>query len=872
MPSPHLLFTTIVIMRIRHILFALIMTVPAAMHLHADGYKVNFPADATISTARSLQTVILSSPTDGTQSVAVNQQDDLLLYHDCTNRAFCAVAGEPVIASFGWTGNWMHGYVYLDRDNDGGFSYQLGQNSSIPGGSDVMAFSNYDNYNSEGASTGNGNVGVNPPGFIIPDLPAGLYRMRYKVDWNSIDPGGNDANGAVHQQLITTNGGAITDVLVYIHPKTSGLTVVSEHGTVTGYNGKPADGISLKPGKDLGLVITPEQGWHVESVTVTSGYSLDVDNVTLASPQMTASKLDIPAYWITDNTLTVPGANTYGAVTVTVNYGEGAGSAISGNYESELDGSKESTDGLTSLSLAYGSTTSTATFGYTDCHATHQSHSLHLLRGASATAVAAYSGFATAVNLYVDLNQDGNFNAGQGELLASAAPGQPLAFDLPSIVKAGVYRGRIEAEGHCDVDFPLNIHESMGEVNASVINGYVTGASAKALVNRIAYGTAFTVTVCPTLPGFEAASATVRHGHNLTGPQYVRGNRQWDETVIPVGAGYKLSSAVVDGDILITADFAETPGSEWTAIWSDEFGDTEMDETKWICHDRRSATWNKLIATGDEIPYVNNFDNGCYQSYCIATPSEFTSEPKEMISGAICTHGKFHMTHGRIEARLRTRAHTGNFPAFWLMPTDQSAGWPKCGEIDIWEQIDDQKTAHHTVHTAWTYKSFGEVSQSSPQSTGNETNDGELWHVYALEWDAEQLNWYVDGVLRFTYTNPHFSEGQYTEEMTWPFNKSWYVILNQSVGDGSWARPYDRNFEYLTEFDYVRAYQRKDALNYYSTASGTVGIEPVETEAGTADAPVIWFDMQGRQVSGHSPAPGIYIRRQGAVASKLMVR
>lgn len=72
----------------------------------------------------------------------------------------------------------------------------------------------------------------------------------------------------------------------------------------------------------------------------------------------------------------------------------------------------------------------------------------------------------------------------------------------------------------------------------------------------------------------------------------------------------------------------------------------------------------------------------------------------------------------------------------------------------------------------------------------------------------------------------HHSDSKYSEEMAWPFSKPFCIILNRSVESGSWAANPDTSFDYLTEFDYVRVYQKKDAIDYYSTDDGHVsGIE-----------------------------------------------
>lgn len=173
-----------------------------------------------------------------------------------------------------------------------------------------------------------------------------------------------------------------------------------------------------------------------------------------------------------------------------------------------------------------------------------------------------------------------------------------------------------------------------------------------------------------------------------------------------------------------------------------------------------------------------------------------------MITGGVESSGLFDFQYGKIEARILTHPHSGNFPAFWLMPTDQSKGWPNDGEIDIWEQIDAQNTAYHTVHSNWTYN-LGNTN--NPKSSYNESVEMDRYHTYGLEWNESSLRWYVDGKQVGSY-----AKSTDTEALTngqWPFDKAFYIILNQSVGNGSWAADADVDHTYETLFDWVRVYQ-----------------------------------------------------------------
>ena len=148
-----------------------------------------------------------------TESVSVSRA----AYEDHTAKVFTVEAGSEVTASFNYKGEWMNGYVYIDRDNDGEFSYNKGQWNQE--GTDLVAYSFYttlddpktndgNGYNSTGASvTGNARSNVNPPAFTAPTEP-GTYRIRFKVDWNCILPGGSND--------ILSDGGGVWDATLEV--------------------------------------------------------------------------------------------------------------------------------------------------------------------------------------------------------------------------------------------------------------------------------------------------------------------------------------------------------------------------------------------------------------------------------------------------------------------------------------------------------------------------------------------------------------------------------------------------------------------------------------------------------------------------------
>ena len=181
-----------------------------------DKYTVNFDKTATHSrTDRVLSGFSLQQT--GKDKQTVNVFTSRAAYEDHTSSVFNVEAGSELTASFNYSGQWMNGYIYIDRDNDGEFSYKEGQWDQA--GTDLVSYSFYSTladpkvndtygYNSTGASvSGNDRSNVNPPSFTAPTEP-GTYRIRFKIDWNCILPGGSSD--------ILSDGGGIWDATLNV--------------------------------------------------------------------------------------------------------------------------------------------------------------------------------------------------------------------------------------------------------------------------------------------------------------------------------------------------------------------------------------------------------------------------------------------------------------------------------------------------------------------------------------------------------------------------------------------------------------------------------------------------------------------------------
>lgn len=104
-------------------------------------------------------------------------------------------------------------------------------------------------------------------------------------------------------------------------------------------------------------------------------------------------------------------------------------------------------------------------------------------------------------------------------------------------------------------------------------------------------------------------------------------------------------------------------------------------------------------------------------------------------------------------------------------------------------------------HPLQRYNNSGTAKEHKEQYVANAEGG---WHVYACEWTADYIAYYIDGNKYFTYT-PDNKTKTY-----WPFNTPFYIILNLAWG-GSWGgqKGVDESVLPATmKVDYVRVFQK----------------------------------------------------------------
>jgi len=130
-------------------------------------------------------------------------------------------------------------------------------------------------------------------------------------------------------------------------------------------------------------------------------------------------------------------------------------------------------------------------------------------------------------------------------------------------------------------------------------------------------------------------------------------------------------------------------------------------------------------------------------------------------------------------------------------------GWPECGEIDIMEHVGFNKdTIFGSVHSE-TYNHI-KGTQKTQGIFINEPYD--KFHVYAIEWTPEKVDFLLDGELYLHVENEHKTT------LEWPFDQNFCLKLNNAIG-GMWGAQKgidDTVFPQKMLVDYVRVYQLKE--------------------------------------------------------------
>ncbi len=259
---------------------------------------------------------------------------------------------------------------------------------------------------------------------------------------------------------------------------------------------------------------------------------------------------------------------------------------------------------------------------------------------------------------------------------------------------------------------------------------------------------------------------------------------------------------------------------DWQLVWEDNFDGSTL-----------AAHWSHQTGAG-------GWGNGELQSYTSSTANSFVQNgnlnivaredsPGSYSSARLRSINNGDWKYGRMEARIKLPVGQGIWPAFWMMPTDAPYGsWPASGEIDIMEFL-----GHEPQH-CYTFCHYGNSPNDKGSLGTQHTAQGgdytSTFHEFAVEWQENKIDWFIDGTLVFSANNTQ------TAPYQWPFDSRFHFILNIAVG-GGWPGAPDNttSFPQTMLVDYVKVYQKPQdftivgAVKQFPNTTGTVYSVPV---------------------------------------------
>jgi beta-glucanase (GH16 family) len=233
-------------------------------------------------------------------------------------------------------------------------------------------------------------------------------------------------------------------------------------------------------------------------------------------------------------------------------------------------------------------------------------------------------------------------------------------------------------------------------------------------------------------------------------------------------------------------------------VWHDEFDGDAIDTDNWT-FDIGGWGWGN----GEAQYYTSRSENARLEDGLLLIEAHQEKyEDSYYTSARLKTEGLQSFQYGRIEARLKVPSGDGLWPAFWMLGDSfATMGWPDCGEVDIMEYVGrEPDLVMGTLHGPG-YSGASGLSKWNRQ----EYAIADEFHTYAVEWTADQIEWFYDGESYFTVTPADVGERE------WVFDQPFFIILNLAAG-GTLGGAIGLDTEFPAQYmvDYVRVYQTAD--------------------------------------------------------------
>ncbi len=158
----------------------------------------------------------------------------------------------------------------------------------------------------------------------------------------------------------------------------------------------------------------------------------------------------------------------------------------------------------------------------------------------------------------------------------------------------------------------------------------------------------------------------------------------------------------------------------WTSIFDDEFTGNSLSPS-WT-NQMWNQTWNGTATVS----------NG---TLALSAPNANTPALLNTQDSA----QPFSFTYGYAQVTMQVPKGQGVWPAFWLLPLQSADHDQRGGEIDVFE---GQGNLPNTAFATYVWNNPSQHLQTI-DNTGTDLSAG--YHTYGVDWEKNQITWYLDG-------------------------------------------------------------------------------------------------------------------------------
>ena len=237
--------------------------------------------------------------------------------------------------------------------------------------------------------------------------------------------------------------------------------------------------------------------------------------------------------------------------------------------------------------------------------------------------------------------------------------------------------------------------------------------------------------------------------------------------------------------------------STWKLVFEDNFTGTDSipNPVYWSLAKKGTDTWNRYMSESYGQAYQKD---GYLYLFGMISNGEY-------LTGGIESIDKFDFKYGQVKCRARfLRQPQGNHTGIWMMPSPPAEKWPRSGEIDIMEHLDNQDKIFETVHF------WNPDTEENDKSDTSVIIDNDEFNIYGIIWNENSVSFTVNGEVKLTYNNSDPGNDNFSYK--YPFTKPFYLILSQSLGGaGTWEGVVDNNeLPAIFQIDWIKVWQKSE--------------------------------------------------------------